>query len=186
MLRLIWEFFKTGIFAIGGGMATIPFLQEMVKAFGWFSEEDLLDMIAVSESTPGAIGINLSTFAGFKSYGVVGAILATLALITGPIIITLIIARAMSKFKSSRIVHDMFETIRPATAGLILGAMSSVIALTLFNIPLFKQSGNLFDLIRVLPLTFFGIYLFVLIRFKKVHPLAIICVSALVGVIFNL
>ncbi|MFO3717453.1 chromate transporter [Anaerococcus sp. ENR1011] len=186
MLRLIWEFFKTGIFAIGGGMATIPFLQEMAKAFGWFSEEDLLDMIAVSESTPGAIGINLSTFAGFKSYGVGGAILATLALITGPIIITLIIARAMAKFKSSKVVHDMFETIRPATAGLILGAMSSVIALTLFNIPLFKQSGNLFDLIRVLPLTFFGIYLFVLIRFKKVHPLAIICVSALVGVIFSL
>ena len=158
----------------------------MAKTFGWFSEEDLLDMIAVSESTPGAIGINISTFAGYKSYGVAGAIFATLALITGPIIITLIIARAMAKFKSSKAVHDMFETIRPATAGLILGAMSSVIAITLFNIPLFKQSGNIFDLIRVLPVVLFAIYLFVLIKFKKVHPLAIICVSALVGVIFSL
>lgn len=186
MLRLIWEFFKAGLFAIGGGMATIPFLQEMAKAFGWFSEEELLDMIAVSESTPGAIGINISTFAGFKSYGVVGAIFATIALITGPIIITLIIARAMVKFKSSKVVNDMFETIRPATAGLILGAMSSVIVLTLFNIPLFRQSGNLSDLIRGLPLILFAIYLFILIKFKKVHPLAIICVSALVGVIFSL
>ena len=132
------------------------------------------------------IGVNISTFAGFKSYGVVGAIFATIALITGPIIITLIIARAMAKFKSSKAVHDMFETIRPATAGLILGAMSSVIAITLFNIPLFKQSGNIFDLIRVVPVVLFAIYLFVLIKFKKVHPLAIICVSALVGVIFSL
>ena len=186
MLKLIWEFFKTGIFALGGGMATIPFLQEMARKFGWFSQQDLLDMIAVSESTPGAIGINISTFAGFKSYGVAGAILATLALITGPIIITLTIARMMEKFRSSKIVADMFETIRPATAGLILGAMSSVIVLTLFNIPLYQQTENVFDLVRIIPILLFAVYLFVLIKFKKVHPLAIICVSALVGVIFSL
>ena len=186
MLRLIWELFKTGLFAIGGGMATIPFLQEMSKHFGWFSQEDLLDMIAVSESTPGAIGINISTFAGYKSYGVFGAILATIALITGPIIITLIIARMMAKFKSSKLVHDMFETIRPATAGLILGAMSSVIILTLFNVPLFEQTGNLGDLIRMVPFVLFAIYLFVLIKFKKVHPLAIIGISAVIGVVFSL
>ena len=186
MLKLIWEFFKAGIFAVGGGMATIPFLQEMARNFAWFTEEELMDMIAVSESTPGAIGINISTFAGFKSYGLPGAILATLALITGPIIITLIIARVMAKFKSSKIVGDMFETIRPVTAGLILGAMSSVILFTLFNPSLYKQSGNIFDLVRFFPLILFAIYLFVLIKFKKVHPLAIICVSALVGVAFNL
>ncbi len=91
MLSLIWEFFKTGLFAIGGGMATIPFLQDMSRNYGWFSESDLLDMIAVSESTPGAIGINIATFAGFKSYGLLGAILATLSLITAQIIIVLII-----------------------------------------------------------------------------------------------
>ena len=179
-------FVAIGIFAVGGGMATIPFLQEMAKKFGWFSQQDLLDMIAVSESTPGAIGINISTFAGFKSYGVAGAILATLALITGPIIITLTIARMMEKFRSSKMVADMFETIRPATAGLILGAMSSVIILTLFNIPLYQQTENVFDLVRVIPILLFAVYLFVLIKFKKVHPLAIICASALVGVIFSL
>lgn len=186
MLRMIWEFFKAGLFAIGGGMATIPFLQEMAKNFGWFSQEELLDMIAVSESTPGAIGINISSFAGFKSYGIPGAIFATLALITGPIIITLIIARMMAKFKSSKIVHDMFETIRPATAGLILGAMSSVIAMTLLNIPLFRQTGNPGDLVKLLPMTLFIVYLFVLIKFKKIHPIAIIGISALVGIIFGL
>ena len=151
-----------------------------------FSEEELLDMIAVSESTPGAIGINISSFAGFKSYGIPGAILASLALIAGPVIITLIISRMMAKFKSSKIVHDMFETIRPATAGLILGAMSSVIAMTLLNIPLFSQSGNLGDLIKLLPMTLFFIYLFILVKFKKIHPIAIIGISALLGIFFGL
>ena len=186
MLRLIWEFFKTGIFAVGGGMATIPFLQEMAKNYGWFSQSDLLDMIAVSESTPGAIGINIATFAGFKSYGVGGAIFATLSLITGPIIIILIISRMMAKFKNSKFVADMFYAIRPSTAGLILGAMSSVMVLTLFDVDLFQSTGNFLDLIRVLPLVLFAIFLFVLIKFKKTHPLIIIGVSAILGVVFAL
>lgn len=186
MLRLIWEFFKTGIFAVGGGMATIPFLQEIAKNYPWFTDQDLLDMIAVSESTPGAIGINISTYAGFKAYGFPGAVLATLALITGPIIIVLIISRAMAKFKNSKIVSDMFTTIRPATAGLILGAMSSVIAITLFNGPLYKQTGNVLDLVRIIPLALFGIFLTSLVKFEKVHPLAIIGISALCGVVFSL
>lgn len=73
MLRLVWEFFKVGIFAVGGGMATIPFLYELGEKFGYFSSEELLDMIAVSESTPGAIGINMSTYAGINAYGFWGA-----------------------------------------------------------------------------------------------------------------
>ena len=186
MLRLIWEFFKTGIFAIGGGMATIPFLQDMGKNYGWFTEAELLDMIAVSESTPGAIGINIASYAGYKSYGIAGAILATLSLITGPIIIVLLISRMMVKFKNSKIVSAMFNTIRPATAGLILGAMSSVMLLTLFNISSFRQTGNIVDLFRLMPITLFAIYLFVLIKFKKIHPLVIILISAILGVVFAL
>ena len=135
MLRLIWEFFKIGLFAVGGGMATIPFLQELGKRMGYFTIEELLDMIAVSESTPGAIGINMSTYAGIRANGLLGGILATLALITGPTIIILIIARMIDKFKDSKTVKDMFETLRPATSGLILGAMSQVMICLLYTSP---------------------------------------------------
>lgn len=186
MLRLMWEFFKAGIFAIGGGMATIPFLQEMARNYDWFSEQDLLDMIAVSESTPGAIGINIATYAGYSAYGLPGSILATLSLITGPTILILIIARAMAKFKNSKIVKDMFITIRPATAGLILGAMSSVMVLTLFNIELFRQTRLIIDLIRPIPIVIFILILAGLIKFKKVNPLLVIGISALAGIIFRL
>lgn len=186
MLRLMWEFFKAGLFAVGGGLATIPFLQEIARNYNYFTEKDLLDMIAVSESTPGAIGINVATFAGFKAYGIPGAILATISLVTGPIIIILIIARAMAKFKSSKIVNDMFFTIRPATGGLILGAMSSVMVLTLLDIDLFKLSGNLLDLFRLLPISIFAIFLFVQVKFKKINPLIIIGISGILGIVFSL
>lgn len=186
MLRLIWEFFKTGLFAIGGGMATIPFLQEMARMYPWFSEQDLLDMIAISESTPGAIGINIATYAGYSAYGIPGSLAATLSLITGPTIIILTIARAMARFKNSKTVADMFVTIRPATAGLILGAMSSVMVYTLFDIDLFRQSGQVSDLLRPIPIILFIIMLASLIKYKKLHPLAIIVISALAGIIFGL
>ena len=186
MLRMMWEFFKAGLFAIGGGMATIPFLQEMARIYGWFTEADLLDMIAVSESTPGAIGINIATYAGYKSYGTPGAILATLSLITGPIIIVLIISRMIAKFKNSRTIKNMFTTIRPATAGLILGAMSSVMVLTLFNVDLFKASGNIMDLFKPIPIALFAVFLFALLKYKKIHPLAIIGISVIMGMVFAL
>lgn len=186
MLRLVIEFFKIGLFAIGGGMATIPFLQELARKYPWFTDKDLLDMIAISESTPGAIGINISTYAGYNAYGLPGAILATIALITGPIIIILMISKAMDKFKNSKIVADMFVTIRPATAGLILGAMSSVMAYTLLDIDKFKLSGSVIDLVKVVPVLLFATYLFILKKFDKLHPISIIIASGIFGVIFKL
>lgn len=186
MLRLMWEFFKTGIFAVGGGMATIPFLQDMGEKCGYFTSEELLDMIAVSESTPGAIGINMATYAGIKAYGPLGGILASLSLVAGPILIILIIARAMAAFKNSKTVNDAFITLRPATAGLILGAMWTVLALTLFNLDLFRQTGSLKDLIKPLPILLFAIFLFVLFRFKKIHPIWIIIAGAVLGMVLGL
>ena len=186
MLRLVWEFFKVGIFAVGGGMATIPFLYELGEKFGYFSSEELLDMIAVSESTPGAIGINMSTYAGINAHGFWGGILATVSLITGPVIIILLIARAMDKFKSSKIVKDAFVTLRPATAGLILGAMSSVLVATLFNIEAFRTSMNIFSLIKPIPVIIFAVFLTVLLKFKKINPIFIIIAGAVLGIILGL
>ena len=101
LLRLMLEFIKTGLFSVGGGLATLPFLYEMSDATGWFSHADIADMIAVSESTPGAIGINMSTYAGFKTAGVLGGILATLALAFPSVVIILIIAKFLNKFRDN-------------------------------------------------------------------------------------
>lgn len=186
MLRMMWEFFKAGLFAVGGGMATIPFLQEMGEKYGYFTSEELLDMIAVSESTPGAIGINMATYAGIKAYGPIGGILATLSLVTGPIIIILMIARAIRTFKNSKIVKDAFTTLRPATAGLILGAMFTVLVITLFDPEAFRQTGNLLSLIRPLPLAIFAAFTLVLFKFKNLSPIWIIVAGAGIGVILGL
>lgn len=186
MLRLMWEFFKAGLFAVGGGMATIPFLYEIGESFGFYSSNELLDMIAVSESTPGAIGINMATFAGIKAHGFWGGIAATLSLVAGPVIIILIIAKMMEKFKTSKSVKDIFSTLRPATAGLILGAMSEVLIISLFDFDSFRVSLNIFDLFRFLPLVLFGIFLFVLFKFKKLSPIYIIGAGALLGIVLGL
>ena len=89
-LTLIGEFFKTGLFAVGGGLATLPFLSRMGEIYGWFTKEELANMIAVSESTPGPIGVNMATYVGFSTAGVPGAVVATLGLITPSVIIILI------------------------------------------------------------------------------------------------
>lgn len=186
MLRMMWEFFKAGLFAVGGGMATIPFLQAMGEKYGYFTSQELLDMIAVSESTPGAIGINMATYAGIKAHGPIGGILATLALVTGPIIIILIIARMILAFKNSKLVADAFTTLRPATAGLILGAMATVLVLTLFDTETFAQTGELLLLLRPIPIGLFAAFTLVLFKFKKLSPLWIIVAGAGIGVFLGL
>ena len=139
-IRLFYEFFKTGLFAIGGGMATIPFLYDMSDATGWFSHTDLANMIAVSESTPGPIGVNMATYVGFitgmKSGGtasaLLGSVVATLGLITPSIIISLIIAAFLNSFRNSKYVNQAFYGLRPASAGLIAAAGISVVISNLF------------------------------------------------------
>ncbi len=105
LLKLMLAFARTGLFSVGGGLATLPFLYEMSDTSGWFSHTDIADMIAVSESTPGAIGINMSTYAGFRTAGVPGGILATLSLALPSVIVSLIIARFLEKFRSNRLVE---------------------------------------------------------------------------------
>ena len=90
-LQLFWEFFKTGLFAIGGGMATVPFLFDISARTGWFTASELANMIAVSESTPGPIGINMATYVGFETAGILGSVIATLGLVIPSIIIIVII-----------------------------------------------------------------------------------------------
>ena len=123
LIRLMFEFFKTGLFSIGGGLATLPFLYEMSDKTGWFSHADIADMIAISECTPGAIGINMSTYAGYKTAGVPGGILATIALGTPSVIIILIIAAFLKNFATLEIVQHAFAGIRVCVCVLILQAV---------------------------------------------------------------
>ncbi len=191
-LRLFWEFFKTGLFAIGGGMATIPFLYDMSDATGWFTHTDLANMIAVGESTPGPIGVNMATYVGYVSGmtegGVLGAILgavvATLGLITPSIIIILIVAAMLKSFRDNRYVDSAFYGLRPASTGLIAAAGISVLYSNLFIggstvLTAFNWQGLLLAVVLWLLTN-------VVKPTKKLHPIVFIGIAAVVGIVFQM
>ena len=122
LIRLFFEFFKAGLFAIGGGMATLPFLYNISDKTGWFTYGQLADMVAIYESTPGPMGVNMATYVGFTTAGPVGAVIATLGLITPSIIVILIIAGFLKAFKTNKYVQNAFYGLRPASTGLIAAA----------------------------------------------------------------
>ena len=188
LLRLFWEFFKVGLFAVGGGMATLPFLYDMGEKTGWFTQMQVADMLAVSESTPGPIGVNMATYVGFTVDGVVGAVVATLGLVTPSIIVILIIAGMLQKFRSSRYVEGAFYGLRPASAALIATAGVSVLTVAILNLDLFASTGAVTDLIQWKSLLLAAAVL-VLTNFvkptKKLHPIVFILASAVVGAVFG-
>lgn len=179
-LRLFYEFFKAGLFAIGGGLATFPFLQEISRKTLWFSSQDLLDLIAISESTPGPIGVNAATYAGFHAAGVPGAVTATLGLVAPSIIIIILVSKALERFKESAIVKNIFYGLRPASTGLIAAAGFSVVLSTLVSVTDIPAD----------PLgafNWFGIVLAVVLywaikKFDR-HPVVYIAASAVIGII---
>lgn len=187
-LRLFLEFFKTGLFAVGGGMATLPFLYAMSDSTGWFSHAQLADMIAVSESTPGPIGVNMATYVGFTAAGIPGAVIATLGLVTPSVIIILIIARVLKAFRQNKYVDAAFYGLRPCSVGLIAAAGLLVVKIALFNTELFAGSGVLTDLFKFKEIALAAVLL-VLTRYVKQtkdrHPIVFILGSALVGVLFT-
>ena len=184
LLRLMCEFFKTGLFAVGGGLATLPFLYEISDKTGWFSHADIADMIAISESTPGAIGINMSTYAGFKTAGVPGGILATLSLAAPSLIIILIIAKFLNKFRDNPNVEGAFYGLRPASIAMITAAGLNVAKVALVNIPAFQASGSLADLFLPKAIIL-GILIFVGQKKLNWSPILFIALSAVVGIVLK-
>ena len=180
-LRLYLEFFRTGLFAVGGGLATIPFLEDISARTGWFTSAELTTMIAVSESTPGPIGVNMATYVGYTTRGVPGAIVATLGLMTPCILIILIIARMLQKFRQSKAVDAVFYGLRPASTGLI-----TAVGLSLAAEVMTRVSGT--ALAVHWPSVLLAVAVFVCIKFtplKKLHPIVFIGISALVGAVFK-
>ena len=187
-LRLFWELFKTGLFAVGGGMATLPFLYDMSAKTGWFSPAQLADMIAVSESTPGPIGVNMATYVGFSTAGIPGAVLATLGLVTPSVIIILLIARVLHAFRQNRYVDAAFYGLRPCSVGLIAAAGLLVVRIALFDVELFHSTGAFLDLLRPKALLLAALLLVLtnaVKATKKLHPVVFILASAVLGVLLS-
>ncbi len=187
-LRLFYEFFKAGLFAIGGGMATIPFLYDISDATGWFTHNDLANMIAVGESTPGPIGVNMATYVGFVSgmsqsgiFGaILGAIVATLGLITPSIIVILIIAAVLKSFRNNKYVNHAFYGLRPASTGLIAAAGLSV----LFSNMFLGEGFTLFNFKGLILAVVLWVMSNLIPKVKDLHPIVFIGFSALCGIVF--
>lgn len=182
LLQLWWEFFKIGLFSVGGGMATLPFLYDMSDRTGWFSYDQIADMLAVSESTPGPIGINMATYTGFATAGIPGSIVATLGVIMPGIIIVLLIIAVLDRFRKNRYVEAAFYGIRPASAGLIAAAGVLVAEIALLHTDA-KSIAGFFDIKAIV----LALVLIALTRWvkptKKLHPVVFIAASAVVGIL---
>ena len=188
-LQLFWEYFKTGLFAVGGGMATIPFLYDMSDKTGWFTHQDLANMIAVGESTPGPIGVNMATYVGYITgmnqggifHSVLGAVTATFGLVLPSLIVILIVAAMLKRFKNSPLVQKIFYGLRPASTGLIAAAGISVAISNLFGTDSFCINYKGIILAVVLWLLTNKVK-----QTKKLHPIVFIGASALVGILFSM
>ncbi len=178
LLRLFWEFFKTGLFAVGGGMATLPFLYRMGTTTGWFTEAKLADMIAVSESTPGPIGINMATYVGFETAGVAGAMVSTLGLVCPSVLIILVIARVLKQFRENPTVDAVFYGLRPCSIALISAAGLLVARITFLDSMTIRWKETI--LAAVLLVLTRGVK-----KVGKLHPIVFIAASALVGILFS-
>lgn len=176
ILELFLSFFKIGLFAIGGGLATLPFLYELADMKDWINISDISNMIAISESTPGPLGVNMASYTGFLQSQYVGAIVATIGLVTPSIIISIIVVKALNKFKENKIVQNVFYGLRAASCALV-----SVAGLGVAKIAFFGENGKTF--------LWQGALLFIILylAMKKIkwHPTVFILLSAIIGVIFK-
>lgn len=195
-IQLYWEFFKTGLFAIGGGMATVPFLQAMSVKTGWFSAAQLADMIAVAESTPGPLGVNTATYVGYivgmqqggALLGILGGVTATLGVVTPSIIIIMIIAGFLDRFRENRFVKGAFYGLRPSSVGLIAAAGVSIVLISFF------QVSSIYDVLNGMTSDWrqwvLGGVILVCTRWvpklKDLHAIWFIAASAVIGVALGL
>lgn len=194
--RLFWEFFKTGLFAIGGGMATVPFLQDISAKTGWFTSADLANMIAVSESTPGPMGVNMATYVGYTvgsqqlggtGMGVVGAVVATLGLISPSIVVILIVAYFLKRFRDSKLVDSVLYGLRPASVALISAAGMEIVLFAVLRVESIWRiaDASLSWKAVVLALAVFaGTNL--IPGLKKIHPIWFVVASAVAGVLLHM
>lgn len=195
LLQLFWEFFKTGLFAIGGGLATVPFLQDISAKTGWYTAGQLADMIAVSESTPGPMGVNMATYVGFTVgsrelggpvMGVVSAIIATLGLVAPSVIIIMIVAYFLKRFRSSKLVDGALYGLRPASVALISAAGVDILLIAVLRVDSIyrvAQSALSWKALVLAALVYVGTHVK---KLKSLHPIWFIAASAVIGVVLKM
>ena len=183
-LQLFLEFLKIGLFAVGGGMATLPFLQDLSEKTGWYSQALITDMIAISESTPGHIGINMATYVGCNVAGFLGGVVATMGEILPAIVIVVTVSRYLEKFRGSKLVDAAFYGLRPAVTGLIAAAGISVVKVAMFHFDLYRQTGVLTDAFDLKKIIFF-VAAFAAIKKFKLHPVVYMACAAVVGILLS-
>lgn len=188
-LELFIRFFFVGLFAIGGGLATLPFLQSMSETTGWFTASDISDMIAISESTPGPIGVNMATYVGYQTGeafgsfgGFIGGIIATLGLIAPSIIVIIIVSNMLKKFKDSKYVQYAFYGLRAASVGLVASACLGVAKIAFFSSEVMSETGNFLMAVDYKSIILSAVVFFCVTKFKKLHPIVLILFSAVVGI----
>lgn len=167
---LCWEFFKIGLLAVGGGLVTVPFLFDLAETYGWFTTTELTDMIAVSQSTPGPMGINMATYAGFTTAGVSGALAATLSEVLPSMIVIYIVSHILDKWAQNRYVTGVLAAIRPAVMALILFAGWAIAKITIIDV---KTLVILAALVAVM-------------RFYKKNAIFYIVISAAIGLLLKI
>lgn len=183
IIILCLEFLRTGLFAVGGGLATLPFLAQMaLDHTNWFSTEMLANMVAVAESTPGPLGVNMATYVGYRVAGIPGAILATLSLALPAVVIIIIISKFLQQYRQNKTLNDVFSALRPAVAGLIAAAGYSMLSMAL---TVKSDAGLTLNWIAI-ALFFVLLALIEWKKLKKVHPIAFIAVGAVVGMALGL
>ena len=178
LLELFLTFFKIGLFTFGGGYAMIPLINSEILSKGLMSSEQLVDFIAVSESTPGPFAVNISTYIGIETAGIPGAICATLGVVLPSFIVILIVAVFIEKFRKSTAVNGLFTGIKPGAVGLLFAAVISIGTTTLF--PAGVNTG-----VFATPLFYVTLCTFILtfiLSMKKVHPILLILMSAVIGI----
>lgn len=187
LVRLFLEFCRVGLFSVGGGLATIPFLTDLGERTGWFTSGQLADMIAISESTPGPMGVNMATYVGFTTAGVPGGVAATIGLIFPSLVIILIIAGFLEKFRQFKAVDGVFYGLRAASVALITAALLQVA-----KIALLRPAQGLESAFSYYPneiAILLAAVIFALVKFtplKKLHPVCFIGLAALAGVLFQM
>ena len=178
-LELFWTFFLIGAFTFGGGYAMLPLIQKQVEAKGWMETQEIVNFIAVSESTPGPFAINISTYVGNEMGGILGAVFATLGVVLPSFIIILIVVQFYDKFRTSTVVSGCMTGLKPAVIGMIGSAVVSI------AITVFFSNGFTFDVFKSLSfyvsLCIFLIALFFTFK-KKIHPILLISISAVIGI----
>ena len=182
LLELVWTFFYVGLFTIGGGLVAITLMYGPIVESGLITSEQFYNMVAISESTPGPIGINMATYIGYELYGVAGGIAATAATVLPSLIIITVIARYFSRFQDKPAVKAAFSGLRPATSGMILVAAVQVFVIAILNVPAFQATGKLASIVH-LPSVLFYLGACILLFRTKTSPIIMVMAGALFGVL---